>query len=404
MVETALNKLLDEFKVDNDLRGEFKDEYRLPLQDVINTAFDLKPNYRYGGSLAKGTANSNSCDIDLLCYLDSECGLSIENIYKTVSYALSKSNYVHVCKNSAICVTGERYETPWDISVDVVPGKYTSNDENKDVFLWCDKDKQRLKSNPEIQINIVKQSNVKDVVRLIKLFRSFHNFNFKSFFLEIFAIEVVESEIKNNDTIYDKLVRFCSHYNDIGKKKINDPANSNNNIMGIHTDYEFNIIREKIKSLYEILLTNDEISIINYLKGKSVDIDLAYAKDAKSHSPSLLLHNTLFIINLECKDSCGNNIYSERKVKKGIDIIFHIKVPKAIPVKHAKLIVSNAGYEAINCPRGNEETTTRINGQHFTKDETTSYNGNHYVQAIVYTSTGNKYYSRPFIVKIRDYE
>ena len=188
MVVEELNRLLNEHRVNKDFREEVKEGYRLPLQEVINTKFEAKPNYRYGGSLAKGTPNSNSCDIDLLCYVDSDCGLSVENVYNNVKDALSNSNYIFQCKNSAICVTGEKFETPWEITVDVVPGKYTSNEDNKDVYLWCNKDKKRLKSNPEIQINKVKNSNMKDVIRIIKLYRSFHNFKFKSFFLEIFAI------------------------------------------------------------------------------------------------------------------------------------------------------------------------------------------------------------------------
>lgn len=403
MVVEELNKLLNKYKVNNDFRVEVKDGYRLPLQEVINSNFETKPNYRYGGSLAKGTPNSNSCDIDLLCYVDSDCGLSVENVYNNVKDALSNSNYIFQCKNSAICVTGEKHETPWEITVDVVPGKYTSNEDNKDVYLWCNKDKKRLKSNPEIQINKVKNSNMKDVIRLIKLYRSFHNFKFKSFFLEIFAIDIVEPKIKDSDNVYDKLVRFCSCYKEIGKTKIYDPANADNDIMDIHTEYEFENIRNKIKMLYEVLLTNDSKRIIEFLEGSYVSIDDAYANDAKSHSKSLSLTvNPLF--NLQCIDSAGRKIFSGEKIGKDKHITFHINIPYSLQIDTVGLIVSNAGYESINCPRGNEENTTRKGPNHYTRSETTSYNGNHYVQAIVKTTTGRTYYSSPFVVKIRDYD
>ena len=403
MVAEELNKLLNEYKVNKDFREEVREGYRLPLQEVINSKFETKPNYRYGGSLAKGTANSNSCDIDLLCYVDSDCGLSVENVYNTVECALNNSNYIYECKNSAICVTEEKGETPWEITVDVVPGKYTSNEDNKDVYLWCNKDKKRLKSNPEIQINKVKNSNMKDVIRLIKLYRSFHNFKFKSFFLEIFAIDIVEPKIKDSDNVYDKLVKFCSCYKEIGKTKIYDPANADNDIMGIHTEYEFENIRNKIKMLYEVLLTNDSKGIVDYIEGTYVNIDTSYAKDAKSHSKSLSL-SVSPIFFLRCYDSSGKVICSGEKIGKGKQITFHIDVPYSIQIATVKLIVSNAGYESINCPRGNEENTTRQGPNHYTRSETTSYNGNHYVQAIVKTTTGHTYYSSPFVVKIRDYD
>lgn len=245
MVSTELNKLLDKNKVDKDFKQEVRDGYRLPLQETINKLFTNSPNYRYGGSLAKGTANINSCDIDLLCYMDADCEYSVEEIYNNIANSLKDSIYTYSCKNSAICVSGDSEEGKWDITVDIVPGKYTSNEENKDVYLWCHRDEKRLKSNPEKQISKVQESDMRDVVRIIKLYRESHGFKFKSFFLEIFAIDVVENEIRKDDTVYDKLVKFCSHYAEIGKTKIYDPANTNNDIMQIHSENEFATIRKK---------------------------------------------------------------------------------------------------------------------------------------------------------------
>ncbi|MCR4660686.1 MAG: nucleotidyltransferase domain-containing protein [Clostridia bacterium] len=403
MVNDVLNNILDINNVTNDFREEVKNGFRLPLQDTINKMFETKPNYRYGGSLAKGTANKNSCDIDLLCYFDSDNNMSIEKIYMNVVKSLEKSKYYYTVKNSAICVTGDVDDYRWNISVDVVPGKYTSNDENKDVYLWCNKSNQRLKSNPEIQINKIKKSLSKDVIRIIKIYREKNNFNFKSFFLEIFAVDVVEQDYQEGDSLYDKLVKFCSHYDEIGIRKIYDPANSNNDIMNIHSSIEFQIIRDKIKELYESLLTNDEITIINCINGKQYDLDAAYAKDAKSHSQALNLKENGGFINLTCVDDEGKSIYSNQTLPKGLSINFYIGFPSSIPASQVTLVVSNSGYESINCKRGNEETTKKINGKYY-RNESTSYNGNHYVQAIVKTTTGNKYYSRPFIVRIRDYE
>lgn len=158
---------------------EVREGYRHPLETDLNYFYDEKPNYRYGGSLAKGTANSNSSDIDLLCYFSSEHTKSLKNIYDDTYKALSKKNYYVTCKNSAICVTGSLTDGIWEISVDIVPGKYTQNDDNKDVYLWCNRENKRLKSNPEIQIDKVKKSAFKDLIRIIKLYRSFNDFEFK---------------------------------------------------------------------------------------------------------------------------------------------------------------------------------------------------------------------------------
>ena len=173
--------------------------------------------------------------------------------------------------------------------------------------------------------------------------------------------------------------------------------------MGIHTECEFENIRNKIKMLYEVLLTNDSEGIIDYITGTYVDVDTSYAKDAKSHSKALSL-SVIPMINLYCFDSTGGKIFSGEKIGKEKQITFHIYIPNSLQVATVKLIVSNAGYESINCPRGNEESTIRQGPNHYARSETTSYNGNHYVQAIVKTTTGYTYYSSPFVVKIRDYD
>lgn len=415
MVLECLKKFLYEYRVDRDFSKEIKDGYRNPLEKDLNFYFEDKPNYRYGGSLAKMTANSNSCDIDLLCYFDSDNKDSLETIFNNTLKALTKASYLVEPKNSAICVKGKIGEDKWDTTVDVVPGKYTSNDDNKDVYLWCRKDRCRLKSNPELQINKVLKSDCKDLVRILKLYRSFNNFKFKSFYLEIFAIDIVQPEFRDDDNLYDKLVKFCSHYADIGKLKIYDPANSANDINSIHTDYEFDIIRNKIKELYMALLTNDENTVYCCLKNKPYDVDNGYINDAKSHfinkeglSKTLNPYfNVITISGFYYMNGSWIRFDSNTVLKKNYNLKFDISVaPSFQQGSTVRLIVSNGGYEALkhNCLRGKSEETEihyKANNKYYYRYETTSYYGNHCVQAYVKTSSGKTYYSDVLVVKVR---
>lgn len=415
MVVDCLNKLLDEFKVDRDFSLEIKTGYRSPLEKDLNNYYDEKPNYRYGGSLAKTTANSNSCDIDLLCYFDSENNDSLELIYNKTKEALLSASYFFEPKNSAICVYGKLGEPKWDTTVDVVPGKYTSNKENEDVYLWCNKDKCRLKSNPEIQINKVKKSDSKDVIRLIKLYRDFNKFKFKSFYLEIFSIDVVEPEFAEGDNIYDKLVKFCSHYKEIGKTKIYDPANSANDINKIHNESEFSIIRNNIEKLYKALLTNDEETIEHCILNKPYDVEKGFLNNAKAHFENrggltnalipyfnIISINGFYRINNYWEPFDSNTI-----LKKNYNLKFEINVaPNFQRGSIVKLIVSNSGYEALknNCLRGKSEPTKiayKANNKYYFREESTSYYGNHCVQAYVKLPNGKTYYSDILVVKVR---
>lgn len=412
MVNDELLKLLDKYKIDRNFTEEIRNGYRNQLEDDINSYLNEKPNYRYGGSLAKNTANTNSCDIDLLCYMDSNSSYSVEKIYNEIANSLSNNQFIIERKNSAICVTGKIGEDKWDISVDVVPGKYTSNENNKDVYLWCNKDNARLKSNPEIQIEKVKKCCYKELIRIVKLYRTFKNFKFKSFYLEIYIIDYLSKYLKPEETLYNNLVIFSEHYDDIGKVSLVDPANIANDISNIHSSYEFEIIRNNIKELYNALLTDDENTIINCILNKSYDLEKGYFKSAKSHSPmlNLIIAYSPVSIRGEYFDENINNwitFNSNSILKKNIKLKFTISVLASFSPKDVKLIVSNAGYDAVirnKCPRGKPEETKFLKKNNmlleYYRYEPTSYFGNHVVQAIVVTKNGN-YYSNLLHVCIR---
>lgn len=413
MVNQSLLDLLKKYQVDRDFSAEIREGYRNPLEDNISSYLKERPNYRYGGSLAKGTANTNSCDIDLLCYMDSNSHYSVKDLYEEIAKSLESKKFIIEKKNSAICVSGKYGDQEWGTTVDVVPGKYTHDDSNKDVFLWCNRDQKRLKSNPEIQIGKVKNSNYKDLVRLIKLYRTFKGFKFKSFYLEIFIIDYLANSLSKEKTLYENLVTFTEHANEIGKIKLLDPANSANDISDIHSPNEFKIIRDNLNLLHEALLTNDPDTILNCLQNKQYDIDGGYLSNCKSHSSLLNLKAkesffTIAIRGQYLADKVWIDFNSSSILKPGLKLKFTIKVPLGLSPKDISLIISNGGYDSTilhKCPRGAAEPTFfYVKDYNFVtryRKEYTSYIGNHVVQAIVTTRNNLVLFSAPFIVKVR---
>lgn len=410
-MSNIFNSLLSNYNVSRELSKGIREDIRKPLESIMGNNIDAKISYRYGGSLAKGTANSNSCDIDMLCYVDSSSNMSVENIYRECSKNLFDNHYNFIEKNSAIKVTGKSDEKKWEFTVDIVPGKYTNNKDNSDVYLWRNEDKQRLLTNPEIQINKVKSCNSKEVIRIIKLFREFNNFKFKSFYLEIFAIDLVEANYNEGDSIIDKLIHFCDSVEEIGNTRVYDPANKNNDIMILHTQKEYEIIQSKIKKLEEALKTDNDECIKNCILGKSYDIENAYALEAKSHSSTLKLDlNSNHVFNITALFYLDNSkkitFNSNQKIARNYELEFYIKVPNNIHVTKVEWTVSNAGLEARknSCLRGEVNQTSHVeennNQTIFRRDETSEYYGNHYVQGIIYTN--NKVLkTNYFIVNIR---
>lgn len=415
---SKIEDLLSKYRVNRDFQSEIRKDYRNEIENTLSTAFDhgTKIYFRYGGSLAKGTANTNSCDIDLLCYIDSDSCLTLKQVYESAQKALQENGYLIEPKNSAIKVFGKLGDNKWDITVDVVPGKYTRNEKSGDVNLWCKKDNKSLKTNPEIQINKVKKSESKDVIRTIKLYRDFNNFRFKSFFLEIFTIDIVEPDFKEGDSLIDKLIKFCDHFEDIGNKKVQDPANSNNDIMSIHDEWEYSSVRSQIKKLRDALLTDDETVMENCILNEPYDENESYIKNAENHSTLIKLGQNPIVpfFNFTIQgyyssdDSYNNSTIEYTELSKNLNLKFVAFVPDSISIKSVRWIICNAGYEAKKAGslRGDKLEKSNDNlpshpGRKYIKYEQTLYHGNHFAQAVLETTTGKLYYSNIIVVKIR---
>ncbi len=396
-----LEDLLKKNSLDDGTIEDIKEHLRAPIEAALKDhVFDVQPNIKYGGSYKKKTSNKDSCDLDILCYLPPESQIGVEDIYEKAFEALSKAGFFAIKKNSAIKLYGKAGDPQWEMTVDVVPGKECAN-ESGDVYLWCNRTKNRLKTNPETQIGKVIHSDSREVIRLIKLYRTSAKFEFKSFFLEVFAIDVAEGDYPKDATLFEKLLCFCGRYGDIGIKKIYDPANANNDIMGIHSEQEFRTIRQQIKNLYEVLMTNDEDSITAALQGQSINLDDAYYHYAKKHS-SLFTAASSQTRTLQITGRIkgkGHEMSGVIDAEKGDYFIF--SVPDSWNIKTVEWLVCNSGYEAFTKKqlRG-EKYEPSDQGTKYSRQEHAEFYGRHFVIARATTFSGQHLFSRPLFVKI----
>lgn len=415
-----LNDLLKKFEVDGNEKNEIREKYRKDVETCLRNVFRSRCDkiaIRYGGSLAKDTAISDSSDIDILCYLSSDCILSVEDIYKEALHALTINGFALKAKNSAICVTGHIGDACWDKTIDVVPGKFIDNNEG-DVYLWQNRSQKKLKTNPAKQIDKIKNSNSKDLIRLIKIYRTCRRFELKSFYLEIFCIDVVEKEFDIGDDLLDKLVKFCRHYADFDSIKIYDPANSANDLSDIHNSYEFGIIKERMKELFEIVSTDNKDAIINMLIGGKTSPDKAYEdyaseiarKKGNPFSSQLPTIYQTFPIYVEIYNEKDKTYYSDsllKPLRKGKHLRFSVRINKySIQISKCEWIVTNAGYEARKKGdlRGESTAVPSISRDvfdYYYKEENTTYYGDHFVQARLTTKTNHVIYTEKIRVKIR---
>jgi hypothetical protein len=203
------------------VRGE---EVKRLLTDEFGTA----PRLREAGSKKKGTMIKESYDLDLACYFphdDTTAGETLKEIYESVEAALAEK-YHTVPKGSAIRIWDASAKT--DFHVDVVPGRFVKKDDG-DVFLYRRSgDKERLKTNLEVHIDHVRNSEVRDAIKLMKLWRERNSVAIKTFPLELLVIKLLNE--KKEKPLSDQLLHVWTEFRDRADNlSIEDPANPTGN-------------------------------------------------------------------------------------------------------------------------------------------------------------------------------
>lgn len=135
--------------------------------------------------------------------------------------------------------------------VDIVPAKRVNSqnwDRKNDHYLWSTKKRNRMLTNIQKHIDIVKSSNAQDEIILAKLWKKKHNIDISSIYLEMLVID----SLKNNKTYSldrDFLTTLKYISDNIVNKKVVDPANSNNIISDTLMHREKVVISDKCSYL-----------------------------------------------------------------------------------------------------------------------------------------------------------
>ena len=202
------------------------------VEKLLRESFkDTNPVIRYAGSFSKKTMIKESYDLDIACYFprnDDDAGSALKDIYRNVRDALKKK-YTVDPKNSALRLKGLDADVHGtDFHIDVVPGRFTDDDQ-KDVYLHRENDdKLRLKTNPQIHEDHVRDSGVRDAIRLVKYWRERNGIEIKTFVLEIIVIETLKD--KKDRKLQTQLQHIWTEFRDNSASlSAKDPANPEGN-------------------------------------------------------------------------------------------------------------------------------------------------------------------------------
>lgn len=190
---------------------------------------------RWAGSYAKDTMIRESYDADIVVYISSDeqgAGATLEAIYETVESYLRKE-YGTSRKTSAIRVMNSSDESY--THVDVVPGRYFDESESDTWLHRTSGDKARFKTNLDTHIRSIKDSGVKPLIRLMKLWARRNGITCPTFVLELLTVSI-GSEVKAK-TLDEQVVYVLEKFRDDSDTlSVADPANPHGNDLSESLD------------------------------------------------------------------------------------------------------------------------------------------------------------------------
>ena len=218
------------------------------LSQILNNWFNatFEENYlcypnldiQQSGSRAKGTAIRGKSDMDMFLSISDPNNAHTLKDYYDSAFEYLKSKGLTVRKQNVSI--GVKY---YNCDIDVVPAKKVnamSYQRYNDHYLWSNKHQNRMLTNIQKHIDMVRNSGTRKEIMLLKVWRKNHGLDFPSIYIEQLCIE----ELSKN-TQYNLADNFCHmlHYiaDNIEDKRVVDPSNCNNIISDSLT------ISEKMK-------------------------------------------------------------------------------------------------------------------------------------------------------------
>lgn len=216
---------------DDDQEVEDLRERRDEVKDRVIAHFsESDPSIRWAGSMAKDTMVRASYDGDITCYFphEDEPKKSLEDLYNEVEKVL-QNDYLVERKASALRIRDKAPATyNRDLHIDVVPGRFTDEDQG-DVYLHRTTDeKERLKTNLDLHIEHVRKSGVRPAIRLAKVWNCRHGVGAKTFVLELLVIELLKE--KKSAALSEQVLHIWTEMRDnAASLSVEDPANPTGN-------------------------------------------------------------------------------------------------------------------------------------------------------------------------------
>lgn len=212
---------------------------RTVVENLLRRAFGSKIMYIvYSGSIAKNTAVSCKYDVDICVYFKHDSFDTLKEMYDSVANALLLYTPRKQRVSIGVSVMGQ--------SIDVVPARLIGDDVGKRSKLYRNDTGGSILTDTECQRDYVRSSGFSKVMKLMKIWKTQHFVNVKSFILELVTIRAL-ADYRSSD-LEDQFHHVLEYIGDnICKIQLFDPANSSNDLLDCMTDFEKSLLRGQAK-------------------------------------------------------------------------------------------------------------------------------------------------------------
>jgi len=210
-------------------------------------AGDFLLGVTYSGSSAKGTAIRGLADVDLFISLKPETPGTLADIYNNLA---NYNGLKHLSPRRQNVSVGITYN---DHSIDLVPGRKQAGN-TTDHSLFRSKANTWTQTNVAQHISLIQNSGRLDEIRALKIWRSQHDLEFPSFYLELTVLDALHG--KKSGAVSSNFVTVLEYLRDkFVAAVVIDPVNSNNKLSDELTFTEKKLIAQNaaecLKSSWE---------------------------------------------------------------------------------------------------------------------------------------------------------
>ena len=258
-----ISSLLDKYREKRqEIKEAIEEKYGTEIYNPLNS-----------GSYAKHTAINTKFDLDVVIPFKKDSFSTLEDMFEDIfDFLYDKYSDEATVRKQKVSIGIEFFaDDDGDvISIDIVPGRELNKDQYDEDYklnLYVNSkyglisEKSYIQTNIKAQIDHIKnKENERKIIRLLKIWKSSNNEDYKSFLFELITIKAFDkANISGN--LWEKLEAVMKYIRDNITKEdfsLKDPGNSGNDVADTMESWQKENLSNKMNNMLDRIEENED--------------------------------------------------------------------------------------------------------------------------------------------------